>query len=99
MANDTVPSYTPSPPSPRYSSELLPGEHTVEFTRASSLLPSGVYRRITDRLTIVLRDQHPGSVYPTYGQNEVIRGEVTLNMNTGDLTSVMLRVRVDPYIS
>lgn len=100
MGNDTVPPpYTPSPPSPHYSNELLPGEKTVEFTRrASPRTPTGVYRRITDLLTIVLRDQRPGSVYPIYGRNGVIQGDVTLNLNTSDLTSVILKVRVDLYI-
>ncbi|KAG8215211.1 hypothetical protein J3R82DRAFT_8752 [Butyriboletus roseoflavus] len=74
MAHNTPPPYTPSAP-PRYPSGLLPEEQTVEFTRhASSRRPTGVYRRIKDHLTIVLRDQHPGSVYPMYGRSGVIQG-------------------------
>ncbi|KAH0832000.1 hypothetical protein J3R83DRAFT_12903 [Lanmaoa asiatica] len=100
MGHDTLPPYTPSTPSPRYSCGLLPGEQTVESTRrTSSRPPTGVYRRITDRLTVVLRDQHPGSVYPIYGRSGVIQGNVILsNSDTDDLTSVILKVNVNPYI-
>jgi hypothetical protein len=98
MGHDIVPPYTPSPPSPHYSSELLPGEQTVEFTRrASSRPPTGVYRRITDYLTIVLRDQYPGSVCPIYGRGGFIQGDVILGSNTSGLTSVILKVRVNLY--
>ncbi|KAF8442985.1 hypothetical protein L210DRAFT_3396728 [Boletus edulis BED1] len=87
-----MPPYTPSPPSPRYSSEPLPGEQIVEFTRrASSRSPTGVYRRITDHLTVILRDQHPGSVYPVYGRGGLIQGDVILS-NTSGLTSVILKL-------
>ncbi|KAG8214541.1 hypothetical protein J3R82DRAFT_9602 [Butyriboletus roseoflavus] len=93
MGNDTLPPYTPSTPSPRYSSGLLPGEQTVESThRASSRRPTGVYRRITDPLTIVLRDQHPGSTYPIYGRCGVIQGDVILGNVTDGLTSVILKL-------
>jgi hypothetical protein len=93
MGHDIVPPYTPSPPSPHYSSELLPGEQTVEFTRrASSRPPTGVYRRITDYLTIVLRDQYPGSVCPIYGRGGFIQGDVILGSNTSGLTSVILKL-------
>ena len=98
MGHDIVPPYTPSPPSPRYSSELLPGEQTVEFTRrASSRPPTGVYRRITDHLTIVLRDQHPGKVCPMYGRGGFIQGDVILS-NACGLTSVKLKVSRSLYI-
>ena len=92
-----MPPYTPSSPSPHYSSELLPGEQTVEFTRrsASSRPLTGVYRRITDHLSIVLRNQHPGSVCPTYGRGGFIQGDLILDSNAGSLTSVTLKVRVD----
>ena len=90
MGHDTPPPYTSSAPSPRYSSGLLPGEQTVELTRhASSRRPTGVYRRITDHLTIVLRDQHPGNVYPMYGRSGVIQGDVILSNVADDLTSVI----------
>ena len=99
MGHDTVPLYTPSSPSPHYSSELLPGEQIIEFNRrALSRPPTGVYRRITDHLTIVLRDQHPGSVCPIYGRGGFIQGEVILGSGTRGLTSVILKVRVDLYI-
>ena len=100
MGHDTPPPYTSSAPSPRYSSGLLPGEQTVELTRhASSCRPTGVYRRITDHLTIVLRDQHPGSVYPMYGRSGVIQGDVILSNVADDLTSVILKVKVNLYMS
>lgn len=95
MGYDIVPPYTPSSPSPDYSSELLPGEQTVEFShRTSSRPPTGVYRRITDQVTILFRAQHPGSICPTYGRGGFIRGDVILS-NTDGLTSVVLKVRVD----
>jgi len=94
MGDDIVPPYTPSSPSPHYSSEPLPGEQTVEFSRrsTSSRPPTGVYRRITDRLSIILRNQHPGSVFPTYGRGGLIQGELILDSNTGGLTSVILKL-------
>jgi len=92
MGHD-VPPYTPSSPSPHYSSELLPGEQIVEFTRRASSRPlTGVCRRITDRLTIVLSNQLPGSVYPIYGRGGFIQGNVTLS-DTSGLTSVILKVQ------
>ena len=99
MELDTVPPYSPPlSPSPHYSKELLPGEQTIEFTRRASSRSStgtGVYRRITDQLTIVLRDQHLDSVYPRYDRGEFIHGDVILG-NTSDLTSVVLKVRACP---
>ncbi|KAG9315840.1 hypothetical protein JVU11DRAFT_3489 [Chiua virens] len=94
MECDTVPPYTPSPPSPGYSSELLPGEQTVEFTRrVSSRPPCGVYRRITDLLTIILREQHPDSMYPIYGRGGVIQGDVILGDTPVDnITSLTLKL-------
>lgn len=98
MGHDTLPPYTPSAPSPRYSSGVLPGEQTVEFTHhASSRHPTGVYRRITDHLAIVLRDQYPSSIYPIYGRSGVIQGDVILSNVTDDLTSVILKVKVNLY--
>ncbi|KAF9220885.1 hypothetical protein BS17DRAFT_786128 [Gyrodon lividus] len=92
MGCDCVPPYTPSLPSPSYSTELLPGERTVEHTRrASSQPPTGIYRRITDTLTIILKDQHPGSIHPIYGRGEVIRGDLILR-TTNDLTSVTFKL-------
>ncbi|KAN0087513.1 hypothetical protein V8E55_006134 [Tylopilus felleus] len=92
MGYDIVPPYTPSSPSPDYSSELLPGEQTVEFShRTSSRPPTGVYRRITDQATILFRAQHPGSICPTYDRGGFIQGDVILS-NTDGLTSVVLKL-------
>ncbi|KIJ62554.1 hypothetical protein HYDPIDRAFT_93958 [Hydnomerulius pinastri MD-312] len=92
MGRESVPPYTPSPPSPSYSTELLPGERTVEQARrALSQPPTGVYRRITENLSIVLRDQRPGSIHPIYGRGAVVRGDLMLR-NTDDLTSVTLKL-------
>ncbi|OJA17761.1 hypothetical protein AZE42_04867 [Rhizopogon vesiculosus] len=85
------PSYTPSPPSPSYSTALLPGEQTVEETRwtGSQTHNIGVFRRITDNITLVLRDQQPGSIKPSYGRNALIRGHISLRSSEG-LTDVTL---------
>jgi hypothetical protein len=92
------PSYTPSPPSPSYSTELLPGEQTVEETRrtGSQYQNTGVFRRITDNITLVLRDQRPGSITPVYGRNGLIRGHISLRSSEG-LTDVTLKVWVTPF--
>ncbi|KAF9220884.1 hypothetical protein BS17DRAFT_287879 [Gyrodon lividus] len=92
MSCECVPPYTPSLPSPSYSTELLPGERTVEHTRrASSQPPTGIYRRITDTLTISLKDQRPGSIHPIYGRGGVVRGDLILR-TTNDLRSVTLKL-------
>ncbi|KAG0703757.1 hypothetical protein DFH29DRAFT_415772 [Suillus ampliporus] len=88
------PSYTPSPPSPSYSTELLPGEQTVEETRRRAGLQTqntGVFRRITDNITLVLRDQKPGSIKPVYGRNGLVRGHISLQSSEG-LAEVTLKL-------
>ncbi|KAJ8597652.1 hypothetical protein M405DRAFT_723676 [Rhizopogon salebrosus TDB-379] len=86
------PSYTPSSPSPSYSTELLPEEQTVEATRraGSQYQNTGVFRRIADNITLVLRDQRPGSITPVYGRNGPIRGHISLRSSEG-LTDVSLK--------
>ncbi|KIK98787.1 hypothetical protein PAXRUDRAFT_133477 [Paxillus rubicundulus Ve08.2h10] len=89
---DAVPPYTPSPPSPSYSTNPLPGEQSIEHTRHASLQPlNGVCRRITDTVTVVLRDQRPGSIHPTYDRGGVVRGDLILK-SADDLTSVTLKL-------
>ncbi|KAG1836228.1 hypothetical protein C8R48DRAFT_306526 [Suillus tomentosus] len=87
------PSYSPSPPSPSYSTQLLPGEQTVEETRRQSpqALNTGVFRRITDSTTLVLRDQQPGSITPVYGRNGLVRGHISLRSSEG-LIEVTLKL-------
>ncbi|KAG1901322.1 uncharacterized protein F5891DRAFT_1028872 [Suillus fuscotomentosus] len=87
------PSYSPSPPSPSYSTQLLPGEQTVEETRRQSpqALNTGVFRRITDSTTLVLRDQQPGSITPVYGRNGLVRGHISLRSSEG-LVEVTLKL-------
>jgi len=87
------PSYSPSPPSPSYSTVLLPGEQTVEETRRAGLQTNntGVFRRITDNITLVLRDQRPGSIKPVYGRNALIQGHISLRSSEG-LVDVTLKV-------
>lgn len=99
MGRDSVPPYTPSLPSPSYSSDLLSGEQTVDYGRRPSPQHlTGVYRRITDAFTMILRDQRPGSVHPTYGRGGVVRGDLILK-STDDLTSVTLKVRAELIVS
>lgn len=87
------PSYSPSPPSPSYSTVLLPGEQTVEETRRQALQTqnTGVFRRITDSITLVLRDQRPGSITPVYGRNGLVRGHISLRSSEG-LAEVTLKL-------
>lgn len=87
------PTYTPSPPSPSYSTELLPGEQTVEETQRRTALTqnTGVFRRITDNITLVLRDQRPGNTTPVYGRNGLVRGHISLRSSEG-LTEVTLKL-------
>ncbi|KAG2101079.1 uncharacterized protein F5147DRAFT_318831 [Suillus discolor] len=87
------PSYTPSPPSPSYSTQLLPGEQTVEETRRRSLQTQniGVFRRITDSITLVLKDQPLGSITPVYGRNGRVRGHIFLRSSEG-LVEVTLKL-------
>ncbi|KAG1825014.1 hypothetical protein EV424DRAFT_1471874 [Suillus variegatus] len=87
------PSYTPSPPSPSYSTQLLPGEQTVEETRRRSLQThnTGVFRRITDSSTLVLKDQPLGSITPVYRRNGLVRGHISLRSSEG-LVEVTLKL-------
>lgn len=87
------PSYSPSPPSPSYSTELLPGEQTVEETRrlTQQTQNTGVFRRITDNITLLLRDQRPGSTIPVYGRNGFVRGQISLRSSEG-LVEVALKL-------
>ncbi|KAH7927814.1 hypothetical protein BV22DRAFT_1060343 [Leucogyrophana mollusca] len=85
------PSYTPSPPSPSYSTKPLPGELTVVESRRVTAQPrTGVFRRITDDVTLVLKDQLPGSVQPSYGREGSVRGHLTLR-GSEEIRSVSLR--------
>ncbi|KIK98785.1 hypothetical protein PAXRUDRAFT_133498 [Paxillus rubicundulus Ve08.2h10] len=91
MGSDCVPPpYTPSLPSPSYSSDLLPGEQTVDYGRRPSPQHlTGVYRRITDALTLIIRDQRPGNVHPIF--DRVVQGDLRLK-STDELTSVTLKL-------
>ncbi|KAH7909825.1 hypothetical protein BJ138DRAFT_184077 [Hygrophoropsis aurantiaca] len=92
MNESVLPSYTPSPPSPFYSTELLPGETTiVESRRARSEPRVGTFRRITDTITLLLRDQYPGSIEPSYGRNGLIRGQLTLR-SSNDVAHISLKL-------
>ncbi|KAG2155774.1 uncharacterized protein EDB93DRAFT_1247421 [Suillus bovinus] len=93
------PSYTPSLPTPSYSTELLPGEQTVEETRRWALRQArnGVFRRITDNITLVLRDQQLGSITPVYGKNGRVEGHISLR-SSGGLTEVTLKVEVESFL-
>ncbi|KAG2057681.1 hypothetical protein BDR06DRAFT_877336 [Suillus hirtellus] len=87
------PSYTPSTPSPSYSTQLLPGEQTVEETQRRSLQlhNTGVFRRITDSITLVLKDQPLGSITPVYGRSGLVRGHISLRSSEG-LVEVTLKL-------
>ncbi|KAF8843375.1 hypothetical protein BDN67DRAFT_897307 [Paxillus ammoniavirescens] len=98
MGCDSVPPYTPSPPSPSYSTDLLPGEQIIEHARRASSQPlTGVCRRITDTITVVLRDQRPGCIHPTYDRGGVVRGDLILK-STDDLTSVTLKLEGSLFV-
>lgn len=62
-----------------------------ETRRAGLQTHTGVFRRITDDITLVLRDQQPGSIKPVYGRNGLIRGHISLRSSVG-LTDVTLKV-------
>ncbi|KAH7909826.1 hypothetical protein BJ138DRAFT_1114654 [Hygrophoropsis aurantiaca] len=86
------PSYTPSPPSPSYSTRPLPGESTVVQThRVLAQQRIGVFRRITDNVTLVLKDQLPGSIQPTYGRDGRVRGHLMLNVSE-EIRCISLRL-------
>ncbi|EGN98524.1 hypothetical protein SERLA73DRAFT_153556 [Serpula lacrymans var. lacrymans S7.3] len=81
-SDHTLPTYTPSTPSPSYSTILLPGERTVEQTQRQALSSyTGSFRRITDDITLVLKDQRPGSIVPAYGRNALLEGALTIEMS------------------
>ncbi|EIW74691.1 hypothetical protein CONPUDRAFT_140444 [Coniophora puteana RWD-64-598 SS2] len=92
-SSGALPDYSPSTPSPNYSSRLLQGEEVIEHSRRPSL-PSriGSYRRITERVTVVLNDQIPGSVQPLYGRLDCIRGYLAIHDAT-DLVEVAIKLR------
>lgn len=76
----------------------LPGEQTVEETRRLALQTqnTGVFRRITDNITLLLRDQQPGSIVPVYGRNGFVRGHISLRSSEG-LVEVTLKVGVTSF--
>ncbi|EIW74690.1 hypothetical protein CONPUDRAFT_147670 [Coniophora puteana RWD-64-598 SS2] len=91
-SSEVPPQYTPSTPSPKYSSTPLPGEEQVATSqRVPTPTRTGSFRRITDKVTVVLRDQLPGSVQPIYGRHGFICGYLVLHDIT-DLVEVSIKL-------
>ncbi|KAF5382467.1 hypothetical protein D9615_002730 [Tricholomella constricta] len=97
----SLPVYTPSEPSPRYSCEPACDEHTLQQTpRHSSLVPSGAYTQTSGKVTVTLFEQENGVDIPTYGRRADISGTIYLE-NHDRVSQVVVKVegKLDSTIS
>ncbi|EIW79516.1 hypothetical protein CONPUDRAFT_154914 [Coniophora puteana RWD-64-598 SS2] len=86
------PQYTPSEPSPMYSSTPLHGEQRVAHNRRATSSRTGSFRRITDKVTVVLSDQLPGRIQPVYGRGGCIQGYLAVH-DIDNIIEVTIRLR------
>jgi hypothetical protein len=88
----SLPLYTPSAPSPRYSCE--PGcdeqrlQHTPRFNRPT---PTGTFMKTSGKLTVTLFEQEDDAEIPTYGRHGLVSGTVYLE-NCDMISRVSLKV-------
>jgi hypothetical protein len=88
-----LPVYTPSAPSPDYSSQPAGDEQTLQQTpRNNRCLPTGTFVRKTRKVTVTLFEQENDAKIPTYGQGGLVSG--TIYLEDHELISdVVLKVR------
>jgi hypothetical protein len=92
MADSTLPSYTPSAPSPEYSCDPTYGEETLQLTpRVNRSPPGGAYTKKSGRVTVTLFDQENGAEIPTYGRHGLVNGTIYLE-NHELISQVVLKV-------
>lgn len=92
MDHSSLPSYTPSEPSPKYSCE--PGcderrlQHTPRLIRST---PTGTHIKKSGNVTVTLFDQEEGAEIPTYGRHGFINGTVYLE-NCERISQITMKV-------
>lgn len=87
-----LPVYTPSAPSPKYSSDPASDEKTLQQTpRVNLPLPTGAYTRTSGGVTVTLFDQENNADIPTYGRHGRVNGTIYLE-NHELISEVVLKV-------
>ncbi|KAG5638677.1 hypothetical protein H0H81_011057 [Sphagnurus paluster] len=97
----SLPLYTPSEPSPRYSCEPSVDERTLQQTpRISRSAPTGEYIKKSGKVIVTLFEQEHGVEIPTYGRRDEITGTVYLQAPER-VTQVVLKIegRLNTIIS
>ncbi|KAF8073931.1 hypothetical protein FPV67DRAFT_1738932 [Lyophyllum atratum] len=75
----SLPLYTPSEPSPKYSCAPAYDERTLQETpRVNNSAPAGAFTQKSGRFTVTLFEQAPGVDIPTYGRRGNINGTIYL---------------------
>jgi hypothetical protein len=89
----TLPLYTPSGPSPKYSCDPVCGETTLQQTPGvNRVLPTGAYYKKSGKVSVTLFEQENDAEIPTYGRHGLINGMVHLE-NHELISQVVLKVR------
>ena len=88
------PTYTPSAAVPAYSVMPRPSERILAATgRSRRRMPTGVFKRSSNLITVALREQEPDASMPSYGRHGVICGDIGLSCTQG-VQSVYIKVRI-----
>lgn len=86
-----LPQYTPSAGAPEYAAEPQEDELRLAFVdfvpAATQQVP---FECRSGDISMILRDQEPGIKFPTYAQNAIVRGQVSVVES--DILSVILEV-------
>ncbi|KAF8158192.1 hypothetical protein B0H34DRAFT_444578 [Crassisporium funariophilum] len=96
-----LPGYSPSLPSPSYSTELACGEQRLDHTpRSRRLAPTSLFIKKSGKTTIVLNEQEDGVAVPSYGRHAVINGTLFLEDPESVLKVVLtVEAKMDSAIS
>lgn len=86
-----LPTYSPSNPSPEYTSEPSQDETSLQITPRHRRRRSEDYVKQTRVGKIVLKDQDEGVSIPSYGRASVITGDIHLE-NQNNISSVFVKV-------
>lgn len=95
----SLPSYSPSSASPRYSPEPLEDEQRLDFVarKLSEGTPTTVFVKKSGSVTLLLSEQESGVVLPSYTRTGIVRGELLFD-DEATVHSVVIKVPIHSSI-
>lgn len=89
----TLPTYSPSSPSPKYSCNPSSDEKTLQRTPHTKGSPTGAFTKKSGGVTVTLFEQENNAEMPTYGRRGPVNGTIYLE-NYELISQIILSVRV-----